>query len=99
MSDELPVPPPLYSHQAEEAVRIWVDPSLQGHAPPALTPEETRAIDMVYSRPDEQSAVAGLFGLWASTALLTDLAQEHFHLPPPKPPEPRRDPGPDEEES
>jgi hypothetical protein len=85
MSEHVLAAVPLYSHPPQETLQL-PDPALvatQHH--PAPQADQVRAIDAVFVRRPEEANLAGVFGAWAGTMLLIDLAQEHFHLPPDEP--------------
>ncbi len=52
------------------------------HAPNSADPEQARAVEAVFvAKEKENQQVAGLLGLWMSTAILHDLAVETFAPP------------------
>ncbi len=51
---------------------------LPGVTVEAPRPEQVRAAEAYFTHEEEHRAVAGLWGMWASTLLLHDLAVDHF---------------------
>ncbi len=82
MSEGFQVVFPLGGHLAAEKIHL-PDEALKP-APEAAGPsaDHVQAVDAVFTRQrsDDQLA-AGLFGLWTSAMLLSDLTREHFHVP------------------
>jgi hypothetical protein len=54
-------------------------PMLMADTAQPLTPEQLRAVEAAFAQQQHEADLAfGLVGMWTSTALLRDLAIEHF---------------------
>jgi hypothetical protein len=82
MSDEARefVPPLVAQHPAEALTPAALENAALIEAP-LIPPDQVHAVESYFQQDQESRTVAGLFGLWTSAVLLTDLATEHFSPP------------------
>ena len=71
------IPPP--SHQIVEAVQIPSNILAPEHPAAPVDPAQARAVDVIFTHRQDESAALALAALWASTMLLADLSQEHLN--------------------
>jgi hypothetical protein len=81
MSDELPDLARLLARQAEAPLTPAPEAAPALQTPGPENPERLHDVDAFFRQDAESSTVAGLFGLWTSAVLLSDLAAEHFSTP------------------
>jgi hypothetical protein len=81
MYDELPEMARLLARQVEAPLTPAPEAKPVLQTPNPENSEQLHAVDTLFRQDAESSAVAGLFGLWTSAILLSDLAAEHFHTP------------------
>jgi hypothetical protein len=79
MSADTPEPILFVQRPALEQQPAIIDTGAASHVTRAATPEELRAVEVVFTGQERESAqVAALFGTWSAGMLLHDLFQDAF---------------------